>query len=350
MKELEPCPIKLTINSAKKILEIEKIAKTSIQLLPPLEIAVLKNGKKYLLKGHSICEALKKIGQIKFKANMHFVSSVIEVITLHARMSQTNPINPLAIIDMKNYLANNGFSMNKIIESCLLDPGYVSLLKCDLSSEARQKLSLLIDTLAIKLNRVEIPVYMIEMISKRPLEIQGEIVDRIRQFIGDEKTLSQKDFIFPNQGQIKLYTEISKKPEKRNVLIFRREEHLNINKIQQNKTMLESRNIKKEEIDNLLGNSEHLALMEIGNKKFRLDWKTKTFSEIKEFKNEFIVIQNSYQLRKILTLTEKQIKFLNLTDEQKLYVNNIDNPKQLLDLANRCMNEPELRIITISNK
>lgn len=350
LEDLKPSPIKLTINSVKKITELEKIARMSIASLPPIEVAILENGKKYIVKGHSVFEVLQKTGHTHFRANIHHVKDVSDAVILHARMTQFNPINPLAILEMRDYLMNNGLSFNDIITNCLLDPAYVNLLKCDLSPQAKDKLSLLIDMLSLKLSRVEIPTYLIEMISRRPKEIQEEIVDRIRQYIGDEKTISDRDFIFPNQAQIKLYTEITKKPERRNILIFKKEEDSTDGKESKRKGTTKNTNKLKDDMDVLIADLPHLALMEINGNKFRLNWKTKTFTKINDWKNEFILMQDDQQLKKIFTLTQKQLEFLNLTEGQRPYFCKIDTANQLRTLADRMENEPDLKVIAIFNK
>jgi hypothetical protein len=137
LNELEQCPIRLTIHSAKKISQLEKIAKNSPNLLPPLEIAVLENNKKYVIKRNSVFEALRKAGIHEFVANLHFVKNLSQAIILHAKMSQSSPVNPLAILDLRDYLLRDGMNVNDLTKVCCLDPSYEKLLSCVLSTEAK---------------------------------------------------------------------------------------------------------------------------------------------------------------------------------------------------------------------
>lgn len=348
LEELEPCPVRLIIHSTKKISHLEKTAKIDPNLLPPLEVAILKN-KKYLVKRHSVFEALQRVGKTEFKANIHNVKNIVQVIILHSKMSQNSPMNPLAVLEMRDYLMQNGLQVADILDLCSLDPTYINLLKCDLSPQAKSKLSLLADMLSLRLNRVEIPPYVIEMISRRPKDVQEEIVNRICCDIGDEKSISDKDFVFPNPGQIRLYMEISKKPEERNALIFRREE---VSDVEQQKTRIpySISKTKQKEANAIIGNIPYMALMEINDRKFRLDWKSKTFTEIKEQDNEFIVIKDGRQLKKFLTFSDEQLKFLNLDEEQNVYFNNITTSKQLKKLAVKIGNNSEFKAILVLNK
>jgi hypothetical protein len=328
--DLEQCPVKLTIHSTREIEWLIHIAKTSIETLPSLEIALLEDGKKYLVKGHALLDALKFIGKTEFRANIYLVKNIIDATILHVKMSQNSPINPLAVLDLRDYLVNNGFSIEQVTDICILDPTYVNLLKCDLSSEAKEKLTKLNKMLSTKVGRVEMPAYMIEMISKRPKEIQEEIVDRICQYIGDEKTLTERDFVFPNQIQIRLYTEISKKSEKRNALFFQKEEFDKSSNKHNNNTNNKARNhIESKEKSMLTDNTSHLAIMETENKVFRIDWKAKTFAEVKNYKDEFIIIQDSRRLKKIFSISQNHIKFLDLDDDDHPKVYQIEDVEEL---------------------
>jgi hypothetical protein len=328
--DLEQCPIKLTTHSTREIERLTHIAKATIEVLPPLEVALLENGKKYLVKGHALLDALKSIGKTEFRANIHLVKNITDATILHVKMSQNSPINPLAILDLRDYLINKGFSTEQVADICIFDPTYVNLLKCDLSCEAKEKLTKLINMLSAKISRVEMPAYVIEMISKRPKEIQEEIVDRISQYIGDEKTLTERDFVFPNQIQIRLYTEISKKSEKRNALFFKREEFdKSINKHRDETPDKIKNHIGSKEKSMLTDNTTHLAIMEIEDKVFRIDWKAKTFAEVKNYKDEFIIIQDNRRLKRVFSLSQNHIRFLDLNDDEYPKVHHIVNIRQL---------------------
>ncbi len=350
IRELEPSPIMLTIHSIKKITHLEKLANTSLELLPALEVAILPNKKKYVIKEYAVFEVLRKIGKTEAKAKIHFVNNLTQVIILHFQLSQSDPLNPLAVLDMRDYLITNGFSIDKIVDNCIMEPAYVNLLKCDLVPEARNKLSLLVNMLAKKLNRVDIPVYVIEIISKRPKEVQKEIVDRIYQYINDEKTITEKDFTFPNQMQIKLYAEMCKRSEKRNGLIFRDEEITESDSTGKKSSYLKNNSISKQnEIDNIVGNIPHMAFLEIEGEKIRIDWKAKTFAKINEQENGFIIIRDKQQMKEILALSDEQIKFLGLSQEQYPHYNNITSAKQLKKIAAKITNSSFRAILIFNN-
>lgn len=350
--ELEHCPIKLTIHTARKIAQLEKIAKNDLSLLPPLEVAILQNNKKYIVKGHSIFEALNRLGISRYRANLHSVKNLLDVVVLHARMSQASPVNPLAILDLRDFLVRNGVDSSNITKVCCLDPSYEKLLSCVLSSEAKNQLALFLDSLSLKLSRVSMPSYVVEMISKKPLAIQADIVKSIFESINDDAIINDKDFVFPNPDQIRLYAEFYKKPEERNVIIFE-EETNDDNKSFKRATKYHAAvsSKKKKDVDAIIGNVSHVAIMDLGKKKYRIDWKNKTFAEINEKENNgFIIIRNVTQLQRLCALSIEQMKFLELSEESIPHFKTIVTSKQLRMLADKIDTVSRFRGILIYNK
>jgi hypothetical protein len=353
LAELEHCPIKLTIHTAKKIAQLEKIAKNDLSLLPPLEVAVLQNNKKYIVKGHSIFEALNRAGIRQHKANLHFVKNMLDAVILHARMSQTSPVNPLAILDLRDFLLRNGVDSCNIAKICCLDPSYEKLLSCTLSSEAKNQLALFLDSLSLKLSRVSMPSYVVEMISKKPLAFQADIVKSIFESINDDAVINDKDFVFPNPDQIRLYAEFYKKPEERNVIIFE-EETIDDNKPSKHTKTKQHADIsskKKKETNAIIGNVSHVAIMDLGKKKYRIDWKNKTFAKINEKENNgFIIIRDATQLQRLCALSIEQMNFLELSEESAPRFKTIVTSKQLRMLADKIETVSRFRGILIFNK
>jgi hypothetical protein len=351
LAELEHCPVKLTIHTARKITQLEKIAKNDLNLLPPLDVAVLPNNKKYIVKGHSIFEALNRIGISRYKANFHSVKNLLDAVILHARLSQASPVNPLAVLDLRDFLLRNGIDSCDVAKVCCLDPSYEKLLSCVLSSEAKNKLTFFLDLLSSKLSRVSMPSYIVEMISKKPLAIQADIVKSIFESINDDVVINDKDFAFPNPDQIRLYVEFHKKPEERNVIIFEEETNDDNKSFRCAKRHPDISDEKKKESSAIIGNVPHVAIMDLGKKKYRIDWKNKTFAEINEKENNgFIIIRDATQLQKLCALSIKQMKFLELTEESAPRFKTIVTSKQLHMLADKISAVSKFRGILIFNK
>jgi len=354
LAELEQCPIRLTIHTAKKIAQLEKIAKHDVNLLPALEVAVLQNNKKYIVKGHSVFKALQRARISHFNANFHPAKNLIDVVTLHARMSQSSPVNPLSILDLRDYLLRNGMDVRNIAKVCCLDPAYEKLLFCVLSHEAKNQLVLFLDFLTVKLSRVSMPSYVIEMISKKPLEIQADIIKSIFESINDDTVINDKDFVFPNPDQIRLYAELYKKPEERNVMVFEEEIDDDSKSSKYNKTRSHSVDVtdkKKKEATAIIGTASHMAIMDLGKKKYRIDWKNKTFAEINEKENnKFIIIRDATQLKKVYALSIEQTTFLKLSEETLPSFKKITTSKQLYAFADKIDTMSGFRGILIFNK
>jgi hypothetical protein len=356
LTDLEQCPIRLTIHTAKKIDYLEKIAKNNPELLPPLEIAILENDKKYIIKRHSVYKALQRAGITEFNANFHPVKNLIDVIILHARMSQASPVNPLSVLDLRDYLIANGVDINTIPRICCLDPTYEKLLSCVLSNDAKKQLEFFLDLLSLKLNRIVIPSYIIEMLSKKPLNIQADIVKSIFESINDHTIMNDKDFVFPNPDQIRLYMDLYKTPQERTAILFEEEIQNSMEDSSHKKTQTNNYSItvceeKKKEAKTIVGNISHMALMYLGDKRYRIDWKNKTFAEILESKKDnFIIIRDSTQLQKLYVLSPKQIKFLGIIDDAELYSRSITNSKQLQKVIDKINKVTRFRGILIFNK
>jgi len=353
LAELEHCPIKVTIHTARKIKQLEKIAKTDLSLLPPIEVAVLQNNKKYLVKGYSVFEVLHRLGITHFHANLHPVKNLLDAVILHTRMSQASPVNPLAILDLRDFLIRNGMDACDIAKVCCLDPTYEKLLSCTLSPEAKNQLALFLDSLSLRLSRVSMPTYVVEMISKKPLGIQADIVKSIFESINDDAVINDRDFVFPNPDQIRLYAEFHKKPDERNVIIFEEETCDDNKSLRHNKTKPHEgiSDEKKKESAVMLGNASHVAIMDLGKKKYRIDWKNKTFAEINERENDrFIIIRDATQLQRLCALSTEQMKFLELSEDEVPRFKTIKVSKQLRMLADKVETIQRFRGILIFNK
>jgi hypothetical protein len=271
-------------------------------------------------------------------------------------MSQSSPVNPLAILDLRDYLLRDGMNVNDLTKVCCLDPSYEKLLSCVLSTEAKNQLLFFLNLLALKLSRVVMSPYIIEMISKKPQEIQVDIVKSIFESISDDAILNDRDFVFLNPDQIRMYVDLYKKPEDRNAIIFEEEmEDIEDNQfLKQNKTKRCSANISKEkrrEADVIVGDVPHMAVLDLGNKRYRINWKNKTFSEVHEQKNDgFVILRGTTQLQKIYSLSSKQIKLLRLSEGIEPYYKIITDSKQLRFFADKFDEESELRGIFIFNR
>lgn len=351
LDEIEHCPIRLTIHSMKKIMQLEKTARTNPNLLPPLEIAILGN-KQYLIKRHSVFEALRRAGITESYANLHTVRTLNDVVALHAKMSQTSPVNPLAVLDLRDYLLRNGIAIDDISTTCCLDPSYERLLLCTLSYEAKKQLSFFLNTLSQKLTRVVLPTYVIEIISKKPQEVQADIVKAIIESIGDDYVLNDRDFSFPNPDQVRLFADLYKNPAERKAIIFEEEFEESITlENKNNKSPKIKPEDQRRELGVIVENIPHMAIMDLGIKKYRVDWKNKTFAEINEKERSgFIIMRNNSALQKLYALSPSQLKFLNLMIGQDPQIKTITSAKQFRQLAEKINKIPKFRGILIYNQ
>ncbi|HXV51254.1 MAG TPA: hypothetical protein VD689_03930, partial [Nitrosopumilaceae archaeon] len=108
---------------------------------------------------------------------------------------------------------------------------------------------------------------------------------------------------------------------------------------------------KKKEANAIIGNASHVAIMDLGKKKYRIDWKNKTFAEINEKENNgFIIIRDATQLQRLCALSMEQMKFLELSEESIPCFKTIATSKQLRMLADKIDTVSRFRGILIFNK
>ena len=348
LAELRQCPLVLTIHSIKKITMLEKMAKDNLNSLPALEVAVLPNNQKYLVKNYSVYEALQRLGIRQFNVNYHFVNNLTEILILHAQLVQSDPINPVSMLELRDKLMKSGYDEEKIARVCCLDPAHEKLLACTLSVEAKNQLNYFLNLLSQKLSRVSMPIYIIEIVSKRPLEIQADIIKSIFVSITDATILNDRDFAFPNPDQVRMYANLHKKSEIKNGMLFEKE--LNTDEVTKiNSKPIKGKNRNESDNQKIVEDSHHLAIIRIGKKNFRINWKNKTFSEITQNEN-FITLQNTKQLEKQYVLSPTMIKFLGFNQDGQIYCKPVMSSKQLVDISSNL--DPNLKFngLLIMNK
>jgi hypothetical protein len=275
------------------------------------------------------------------------------VVVLHAQMSQSTPVNPLGILSLRDFLVQNGMDISNISRICHLDPSYEKLITCVVSPDAQNKLSKVLDKLASNLTRVVVPSYLLEILSKKPQDVQSKIIDMIFGRL-DSKDLVDRNFVFPNQAQIQLAADWCGKSK--NVMkIFSDEseilatDHSMKGEVSITKTC-QIAGVQKKECSMILGGVPHMGLLELNGTKYRIDWKNSTYSKVTTTKNGFMLIKGSKTIEKIYALSPPHIEFLKLDDGEVPHLKIITRHAQLESLFGRLHNDKKLRIILLSNK
>ncbi len=194
ISELHPCPVQITIHTAKKIDSITKTAKFNPESIPALSV-VLFNNKKYVADGGARVLGLNNAAVKEFKANFYQGDSLEEVVALHVRLNQTSPLNPLKIIELARFF--DGMSISEISKMCWLSESYVRMLEnCrNLANDAHERLQAIQNELAKTLTEVTMPPYVLETICK--IQSKSKHVKAVDMLEVSLKQLSGKKFSFP---------------------------------------------------------------------------------------------------------------------------------------------------------
>lgn len=393
ISELYPCPIQITIHTAKKIDSITKTARSDPESIPVISIAVFGN-KKYVIDGGARILGLKNALIREFKANIYQVSSLEEVVVLHVRLNQTSPVNPLKVIELVKFF--EGLTINEIAKLCWLSESHVRMLEScrDLANEACERLQSIQGDLSKTLAEVIMPPYVLETVCKiRSKDKQVKAVDMLEISL---KQLSSKKFSFPTHKYLEgLFEPLYDKPQRDPVSFIEQiddiEETGSVEKQESRPHSFVTKHSmeEKERIKEILGNVPHQTILDINigedmireleslksivmklpteernifnekleeikknstRKRFRLDMKKNIVAPVDE-KNGVIIIQGDSGKKTCFVLPE-HVEFLDIQNGSKIQARMITKSAQitkLAKLAEKVENKESLRVLVFSS-
>ncbi|MBI5146060.1 MAG: hypothetical protein HZA84_02445 [Thaumarchaeota archaeon] len=394
ISELHPCPVQITIHTAKKIESITKTAKSNPESIPVISVAIFDN-KKYVVDGGARVLGLKNTTLKEFKANLYQVNSLEEVVVLHVRLNQTSPLNPLKIIELAKFF--EGMNISEISKMCWLSESYVRMLEnCrNLADDAHERLQSIQNELAKTLTEVMMPPYVLETICK--IQSKNKHIRAVDMLEVSLKQLSSKKFSFPTHKYLEgLFEPLYDKPQREPVSFIEEindiEEEIKLSKKQETKPysiVTKYSTKEKEKIKKILGNVPHQTILDIAvgdeivkeleslknivaklpreqinlfnekleeikkklvRKRFRLDMKKNTVAPIDE-KNGVIVIQGESGKKSGFMLPE-HTEFLDIQNGAEIHAKMITKSLQITKLAKRAEEleaKESLRILVLSS-
>ncbi|HEY8111067.1 MAG TPA: hypothetical protein VIG05_09410 [Candidatus Nitrosotenuis sp.] len=394
ISELHPCPVQITIHTAKKVDSITKTAKSNPESIPALSIAVFNN-KKYVADGSARVLGLKNAALKEFKATFYQVNSLEEVVVLHVRLNQTSPLNPLKIIELAKFF--DDMSISEISKMCWLSESYVRMLEnCrNLASDAHERLQSIQNELIKTLAEVMMPPYVLEAICK--IQSKNNHIKAVDMLEVSLKQLSSKKFSFPTHKYLEgLFEPLYDKPQREPASFIEEiddiEGEIKSSRKQEAKpySIVTKYSAKeKEKIKKILGNVPHQTILdiEVGDeivkkleslkniiiklpreqrnlfnekleeikkntvrKRFRVDIKKNTVAPIDE-KNGVIVIQGESGKKSCFMLPE-HTEFLDIQNGAKIHVKMITKSVQitkLAKLAEEIEAKESLRVLVLSS-
>lgn len=394
ISELHPCPVQITIHTAKKVDSITKTAKSNPESIPALSIAVFNN-KKYVADGSARVLGLKNAALKEFKATFYQVNSLEEVVVLHVRLNQTSPLNPLKIIELAKFF--DDMSISEISKMCWLSESYVRMLEnCrNLASDAHERLQSIQNELIKTLAEVMMPPYVLEAICK--IQSKNNHIKAVDMLEVSLKQLSSKKFSFPTHKYLEgLFEPLYDKPQREPASFIEEIDDIEGEIKSSRKPEAKPYSIvtkysakEKEKIKKILGNVPHQTILdiEVGDeivkkleslkniiiklpreqrnlfnekleeikkntvrKRFRVDIKKNTVAPIDE-KNGVIVIQGESGKKSCFMLPE-HTEFLDIQNGAKIHVKMITKSVQitkLAKLAEEIEAKESLRVLVLSS-
>jgi hypothetical protein len=394
ISELHPCPVQITIHTAKKVDSITKTAKSNPESIPALSIAVFNN-KKYVADGSARVLGLKNAALKEFKATFYQVNSLEEVVVLHVRLNQTSPLNPLKIIELAKFF--DDMSISEISKMCWLSESYVRMLEnCrNLASDAHERLQSIQNELIKTLAEVMMPPYVLEAICK--IQSKNNHIKAVDMLEVSLKQLSSKKFSFPTHKYLEgLFEPLYDKPQREPASFIEEIDDIERETKSSRKQEAKPYSIvtkysakEKEKIKKILGNVPHQTILdiEVGDeivkkleslkniiiklpreqrnlfnekleeikkntvrKRFRVDIKKNTVAPIDE-KNGVIVIQGESGKKSCFMLPE-HTEFLDIQNGAKIHVKMITKSVQitkLAKLAEEIEAKESLRVLVLSS-
>lgn len=291
ISKLQNSPIQVTLHSAKTIKRIATVAKdpTQRERFAPIKVAIFKD-EMFLVDGHAIVEGFKLAGIETVTAVMHQVESIIEILALHLKLNQHSPLNPFRIIEMINFLLEDGQRPEQIIQKLQLGEHLTKLIGCRfLNQEAKNRLENFIHELSAKYSNVVIPPYFAELVCKVPPKIQLEVVE---QFIAImDLTLPDRKFAFPGPETLEVYFRQYLKNKERVPVFFKEEiQDKKQTKKAAKTTCIDDLTQKEKEYANAIGTVPGMALLKVERPGwYRVNLIKKIISKIRD-EGDFTVI------------------------------------------------------------
>ncbi|HWP78819.1 MAG TPA: hypothetical protein VNL34_04125 [Candidatus Nitrosotenuis sp.] len=326
ISKLQNSPIQVTLHSAKTIERIATIAKDPIQRewFAPIKIAILKD-ELFLVDGHAIVEGFKLAGIETVNAVMHQAESITEILALHLKSNQHSPLNPFRIIEMINFLLEDGQLPEQIVQKLQLGEHLTKLIGCRLlNQEAKNRLENFIHELSARYSNVVIPPYFAELVCKVPPKIQLEVVE---QFIAImDLTLPDRKFAFPGPETLEVYFRQYLKNKEREPIFFKEETQNKKQTKNSAKTIcIDDLTPKEKEYANSIGTVPGMALLKVERPGwYRVNLVKKSITQIRD-EGDFTVIEGE-EGKKIFMLPQSAVEFLEISDESdasNVIVNNL---------------------------
>ncbi len=318
ISKLQRSPIQITLHSAKTIDQIATAAKDPQQReeIAPIKVALFKNSM-FVVDGHAIVEGFKLANLTTIQAITYHAKSISEVLALHVKFNQHSPLNPFELIDLINFMIENGKQPEEIRQKLQLREHLTKLVGCHIANQqARNRLKIFVHDLSLRYSNVVIPPYLAELVSKIPEKIQLDVVE---QFIAImNQTLPDRKFAFPGPETLEVYFRQYLKNKEREPVFFR-QELAPAGTRTENQTHAKEYSFgpspeERQEAKEIIGTIPGMAILRVDKPGlYRINMIKNIISPIKQEKN--IIVIRGDEGHKVFSLPHNAVEFLEMADD-----------------------------------
>lgn len=171
---------------------------------PRIRIAKL-NSKMYIIDGHMLVEAHRRLGTKRVRAKIYKVKSVREVITLHVKHNMNNPPNPIQLVQIILYMRKAGDTDREISRSLRGNKFITNALRLKINEDAVKELESTLRGLSKLYYSVHhfFPQNLIEWVFRQPKERQHAATIALRKSINNS-IIPERKFVWPTPMEVRV--------------------------------------------------------------------------------------------------------------------------------------------------
>jgi hypothetical protein len=215
ISEISLLPICATIQNKSLVAKFADIAKRDYSLLPVTKIGQVHE-KIYAINNLNLIQGCRIANQLVIPSYITQYDTISDVLIAHFHESiNEEPLNPLSIFDVIDFLGEKGLNKNLAIEKLWLHntqyEKIINLKNSHISNKTLEQLQEIVDSLSARNlvpSAIQIPVYIIIKISKISDEdVQLQLVSKISKMVSK---IPDGKFAWPTPEQIDILGLLAK--------------------------------------------------------------------------------------------------------------------------------------------
>ncbi len=218
ISDLTSSPVPVHIHSNKQTEHISANLEADIHG-HVIRIAKL-NSKMYVIDGHMLVEAHRRLGIKSVRVAVHNVKNIREVITMHVKHNMNNPPNPIQLVQVILYMRKAGDSDREIAKALKSNKFIGNLLRLKINADAVKELEGILVDLSKMYYSVHhfFPYNLIEWVFRQPMDKQVAAAAALRRSIDDLIGVSERKFIWPTPMEVRVIQRHAEAPANQKVV------------------------------------------------------------------------------------------------------------------------------------